>query len=72
MGSHRADGKETAGLGHGHGHGHGGDVELEVAPGPRVVLLAVLAAVAVSNVVGGVLLWPDRDTDRSGWAMLAL
>jgi uncharacterized membrane protein len=59
VGSHRADSKETAGLGH--GHGHGTDVELEVAPLPRAVLLAVLAAGAVATVVGVVLLWPDAD-----------
>jgi uncharacterized membrane protein len=57
VGSHRAD--RNQGLDHGHGHGHGSDVELEVAPLPRVVLLAVLAAVAVATVVGVLLLWPD-------------
>ncbi|MDX6371341.1 MAG: hypothetical protein QOD98_329 [Nocardioidaceae bacterium] len=57
MGSHRADRNEE--LGHGHGHGHSDEVELEVAPLPRAVLLAVLAAVALAAVAGVVLLWPD-------------
>jgi uncharacterized membrane protein len=59
VGSHRADSKEPAGLGHGHGHGHGTDVELEVAPLPRAVLLVVLTAVAIATVAGVALLWPD-------------
>jgi uncharacterized membrane protein len=56
-GSHRAD--STHEPGHGHGHGPGAAVELEVAPLPRAVLLAVLAAAAVAAVAGVVLLWPD-------------
>ena len=59
MGSHRADTKRPPDLGHGHGHGHGPPPELEVAPLPRAILLAVLAAIAVATVVGVVLLWPD-------------
>jgi uncharacterized membrane protein len=63
VGSHRADRREEPGHSHGHGHGHGhghdAEVELEVATGPRVVLLALLAAVAVVAVAGVVLLWPD-------------
>jgi uncharacterized membrane protein len=57
VGSHRADRNQE--LGHGHGHGHGSDVELHVAPLPRAVLLAVLAAVAVATAAGVFLLWPD-------------
>jgi hypothetical protein len=34
-------------------------VELEVAPLPRAILLAVLAAVAAATVAGVFLLWPD-------------
>ena len=67
MGSHRADRPDQA-HGHGHGHGHGTDVELVVAPLPRAVLLAVLAAIAVASVVGLTLLWPDsgRTDDLKG------
>jgi uncharacterized membrane protein len=59
VGSHRAVRKPEPGHGHGHGHGDGAEVELRVAPLPRAVLLAVLAAVAVAAVAGVVLLWPD-------------
>jgi uncharacterized membrane protein len=55
VGSHRAAPDS------GHGHGQGDEPELEVALGPRIVLLAVLAAIALATVVGLVLLWPDGD-----------
>ena len=57
MGSHRAD-REAS---HGHGHDHGSGIELTVAPLPRAILLAVLAAVAVAVVAGVVLFWPDGE-----------
>jgi uncharacterized membrane protein len=59
VGSHRAARDPMSAHGHGHSHGSGPEVVLEVAPLPRAVLLAVLAAIAVAVLVGVVVLWPD-------------
>ena len=46
-------------MGAGHSHDHAALGRVAVASGPRAVLLAALALLAIATVAGLVLLWPS-------------